>query len=79
MVTSAARSGREDVEHDLRGMTVRGAGPLGSIVRAVDCYEREDDKGLTETGAAPFDVSRAYLLALSNAMSVVEGVLGAEC
>ena len=35
-------------------------------------------QGLDETGTAPFDVSRAYLLALSNAMSVVEGVLGAE-
>jgi EAL and modified HD-GYP domain-containing signal transduction protein len=55
-----------------------GIGPIGALVRAVDCYEREDDAALADTGVAPFDVSRAYLQALSTALSLVEGVLGSE-
>lgn len=66
------------MDADMTNAVAQGVGPIGALVRAVECYEREDDAGLTDTGVAPFDVSRTYLLALSTALSLVESVLGSE-
>lgn len=48
-----------------------GDGEAGTALRAVLAHEQDSDEGLAGTGLLPFDVSRAYLEALSESLKLV--------
>lgn len=57
-----------------RGGLVERVGPAGSALSAVIAHENDDMNALTATGLMPFDVSRAYLEALSESLTLIHGL-----
>jgi c-di-GMP phosphodiesterase len=54
-----------------RGALLSGDGEAGKALLAVLAHEKDDDLGIAATGLLPFDVSRAYLEALSESLKLV--------
>ncbi len=59
------------VSMEARGALLDGQGGAGRALIAVLAHERDDDEGIASTGLLPFDVSRAYLESLSEALKLV--------
>ena len=60
----------------VREALVQRHGPAGAALRAVLAYEEDEPCAITGTGHAVYEVSRAYLAALSGAMLTVGAVVG---
>jgi EAL and modified HD-GYP domain-containing signal transduction protein len=56
---------------EARAALLDGAGEAGRALRAVLSHEMDDDEAAAETGYAPFEISRAYLEALSESLQLV--------
>lgn len=65
------------VTHQVRDALVSGLGGAGTALHAVLAHEMDDDSGVTASGLAPYDVSHAYLEALSESLRLVEEITGA--
>jgi EAL and modified HD-GYP domain-containing signal transduction protein len=63
------------VAHSVRTALVDRRGPAGSALRAVLAYEDDEPFVIADAGHAVYEVSRAYLAALSGAMVTVGSVL----
>lgn len=63
------------VAQSVRAALVHRRGPAGGALRAVLAYEEDDPFVITDAGHAVYEVSRAYLTALSGAMVTVSSVL----
>ncbi|WP_170127128.1 EAL and HDOD domain-containing protein [Kineococcus rhizosphaerae] len=63
------------VAHSVRAALVERTGPAGKALRAVLAYEEDEPFVITDAGHAVYEVSRAYLAALSGAMVTVSSVL----
>jgi c-di-GMP-related signal transduction protein len=63
------------VARAVRTALVERHGPAGSALRAVLAYEDDEPFVITDAGHAVYEVSRAYLAALSGAMVTVGAVL----
>ncbi|MGI4896364.1 MAG: EAL and HDOD domain-containing protein [Janthinobacterium lividum] len=59
----------------VRSALVDGGGEAGAALRAVLAYEDDEPVRITDAGHAVYEVSRAYLAALSGAMATVSSVL----
>jgi EAL and modified HD-GYP domain-containing signal transduction protein len=64
------------VGEQTRSALVEGAGEAGRTLTAVLAHERDDPDAIATTGLIPFDVSRAYLEALSESLTVVHALSG---
>jgi c-di-GMP phosphodiesterase len=71
MVADASGVGPE-----ARSALLDGAGPAGRVLLAVLAHERDDAEAITAAGLVPFDVSRAYLEALSESLQLVHDLTG---
>lgn len=54
-----------------RAALLDGDGAAGRALRAVVAHERDDAVGVANSGFAPFEISRAYLEALSESLQLV--------
>ncbi|MEZ0164903.1 EAL and HDOD domain-containing protein [Kineococcus sp. LSe6-4] len=63
------------VAQSVRAALVDRRGAAGGALRAVLAYEEDDPFVITDAGHAVYEVSRAYLAALSGAMVTVSSVL----
>ena len=59
----------------VRSAIVSGGGEAGAALQAVLAYEDDEPVRVTDAGHAVYEVSRAYLAALSGAMATVGSVL----
>jgi EAL and modified HD-GYP domain-containing signal transduction protein len=64
------------VSLEARSALLDGQGGAGRALIAVLAHERDDDEGIASTGLLPFDVSRAYLESLSEALKLVTDLNG---
>jgi len=55
-------------------VAARVTGAAGQALAAVLAYEDDDSSRVTVSGHAVYDVSRAYLAALSGAMTTLETI-----
>lgn len=69
---------RSGVGPEAREALLEGAGEAGRALRAVLAHEHDDPEGIVASGLVPFDVSRAYLEALSESLKLVHELLGPE-
>jgi EAL and modified HD-GYP domain-containing signal transduction protein len=65
------------ISAEARSALLDGAGEAGRALTAVLAHERDDPDGVIGTGLLPFDVSRAYLESLSEALKLVTELNGA--
>ena len=63
------------VSGEIRDALAGGIGEPGRVLAAVLAHEHDDPVALAATGLAPFDVSRAYLEALNQSLSIVHDLL----
>lgn len=56
------------VDEEIADAVLRGEGPVGAALRAVVGHERANPQIVAANGFTPFEVSRAYLFALSEAI-----------
>ena len=63
------------VSGEIRDALAGGIGEPGRVLAAVLAHEHDDPVALAATGLAPFDVSRAYLEALNQSLSIVHSLL----
>ncbi len=69
--TIVSRSG---VSAEVADALERGTGRYGPVLRAVLAQERNDSEGVAAAGFDPHDVARAYLDAVSTALSVASRI-----
>ncbi|MBT0771388.1 HDOD domain-containing protein [Kineosporia sp. J2-2] len=62
------------VTSEVRDALVSGVGGAGVALTAVLAHENDDDAGVGASGLAPYDVSHAYLEALSESLRLVEEI-----
>lgn len=63
-----------EVESSIAEAVLHGEGPLGATLRAVVGHERGNPTALLANGFTPFDVSRAYLEALRDALGTAQAI-----
>lgn len=64
------------INTEARTALLDGNGEAGRALISVLAHERDDDEGVASTGLLPFDVSRAYLEALSESLKLVTEING---
>ena len=75
-VAPAELIARTGVSHEVGNALLTRTGPYGPVLAAVLAHEENDTAGVEATGLAPFDVARAYIDAVADALGTATALLG---